>query len=245
MPSTHTFEDELRSLRSALSVRETEDSWELIAKAIQQLGDLVLLSTAVPSEDLIRALRPLVHSINDAILSERSRLSAVAIEFLALTTRKVPRTLEALIPNFIPTLLLLSSRSNKVFITRARTCIVTIIQTTQSPLILSYLVQNVRDKSIPLRQTVAEAALACLKSFRPSDLQRDARGKEIELIIKAAATDANSDIRKLGKSMYDVYRVLLPDRVERCVARFRALLYGLCTGPPVSPHLSLPQFANI
>ena len=65
--------------------------------------------------------------------------------------------------------------------------------------------------------TVAEAALTCLNSFNPPDLQKDARSKEVELLIKCAATDANPDVRKLGKKMYDAYKILLPDRVERCV----------------------------
>ena len=218
------LETELYRIQDALSIQETEDTWNSIAKAVQQLTALFLGSAALSSQDLVRALRSVVHPVNDAILSERSRLSAVAIDFLTSTTREVPRAFEALIPNFFPTLLLLSSRSNKVFITRARACIIAIVQTTQSPLILAYLVQNARDKSISLRLTVAEAGYACLNSFNPPDLQREARSKEIEHLIKCAATDANPDIRKLGKKMYDAYKVLLPERVERCVSNSRMLL---------------------
>lgn len=75
-----------------------------------------------------------------------------------------------------------------------------------------------KEKSNTLRPIVAECALACLNSFNPPDLQKEARSREIELLIKWAATDPNAEVRKYGRQMYEAYQILLPERVERYAA---------------------------
>ncbi|KAF7793767.1 hypothetical protein EIP86_004888 [Pleurotus ostreatoroseus] len=216
--SPNTLEHEMIRIRDALAIKESEDSWDTIAKGVQALTNLVGRGADNIPHDILLTLRSLSHPINSAVLSERSRLSAAAVELLTTSATELGSAFDSLLPVFLPTLLSLCARTNKVFISRARTCIVAIIQSTQSPLILSYLCRSMKDKSNTLRLIIAECALACLNSFNPPDLQKEARSREIELLIKWAATDANAEVRKYGKQMYEAYQILLPERVESFTA---------------------------
>ncbi len=205
----------MRPIREALALTESEDSWEKIANAIQKLVLLTHRGASDISQEFTAALRSLSQPLNSAAVSERTRLSGAAIDLIGAAASELGNPFEPLLPLFFPTLILLCTRTNKVFISRARTCIITIIEATQSPSILTYLSQSAKDKSVSLRLVAAEAALACLNSFNPPNLQKESRAREIEALIKCAGTDPNADVRKLGRKIYEAYTILLPHRVER------------------------------
>ncbi|KAI0029210.1 clasp N-terminal domain-containing protein, partial [Vararia minispora EC-137] len=167
---------------------------------------------------LIPALRSLSRSVTSAASSERSRLSASATEFIATLASGLGGDFEPLIPGYIPTLLSICARPNKVFVARGKAAIRTIIEQTQLPSILPHLVECVRDKSATMRLIAIEGVLACLNSLNPPDLERESRAREVESAIKFTATDASGDVRKISRQVFEAYTVLMPDRVQRCVA---------------------------
>lgn len=168
-------------------------------------------------EEFIPALRVLSRPLISAMNSERTRLSGVAIDLIGLVASGLGSTFEPLLKIFFPVLLALSGRTNKVIITRARACIIVIIETTQLPSILPYFLQSVKDKSTSLRLTATEGTLTCMNCFNPPDLEKDTRAREIEAIIRATARDANADIRKVSRKIFEAYKLLLPGRVDRYV----------------------------
>lgn len=215
--SQQDLEYELRPIRDAILVNETEDTWDKIARAVASLRTMVQDNGALMSDYFAQVLRSLASPINSAIGSERSRLSGAAMDLISTAAAELGKAFDPLLPIFMPNLLTLCGRPNKVFVTRARSCVITIIESTQSPQILQFLQRSSKDKSASLRLAVAEATLACLQSFNPPDLQKETRGQEVETLIKAFATDANADIRKVGRKIFEAYCILLPTRVDRCV----------------------------
>lgn len=209
--------DGFRSVDDALCLTETEETWESIATAILQFQTILQEEATTQPGYFTDTLRKHALSINKCIKSERSRLSGAAMDMLSTAATELGRSFEVLLSLFLPTLLTLCGRPNKVFVTRARACLFNIIESTQSPQILTYLLRCSEDKSISLRLAVAEAALICLQSFNPPDIQRDSRAQEIETLIKFTATDANADIRKIGRDIFQSYSILLPTRVEQYV----------------------------
>ncbi|KAI0823393.1 clasp N-terminal domain-containing protein [Trametes gibbosa] len=167
--------------------------------------------------NLAAALRASSRPINSALNSERTRLSGTATDFIKTAVNALGSAFEPLIPQYLPTLLILCTRANKVFVTRAKECIHAVIEHTQSPSILHYLAESVKDKSVSLRLASAEAVVLCLNQFNPPDLEKEPRAKEIEAIIRATAVDANADVRKVARKVFDAYKILLPRRVQRCV----------------------------
>jgi hypothetical protein len=205
-------------LRHDFCLEETEDSWEKISKAIQAFTSIAEKGgyEVAPSE-VVNAIRNFHRPITNAINSERTRLCGTALDMLTSTANGLGHDFDQLMPLFIPTLLNVCGRTNKVVINRARGAILSIIESTQLASILSFFVQNIKDKSATLRLVVAEGTLACLNSCNPPDLEKEARARDVETIIRGTARDANPEVRKVSRKIFDSYRTLLPLRVERYV----------------------------
>ncbi|GJE95437.1 clasp N terminal-domain-containing protein [Phanerochaete sordida] len=218
MSFTRNHENTLRSVKNALALAETEDTWDRIAAALSAFETLLQECGGDIPGELVETMRSLSSPITKSIMSERSRLSGCGMGLLATAANELGKSFEPLVPVFFPTLLILCGRPNKVFATRAKASLMAIIQHTQSPHILSVLLRYAKDKSTPLRLTAGEAALACLQCFNPPDLQKESRGQEVEALIKCFATDANAEVRKVGRRIFEAYSTLMPGRVDRFVA---------------------------
>lgn len=173
------------------------------------------------------SVRPLSRSLNNCINSERSRLSGAAIDLITTLATTIEQSFDTLVPLFLPTLLALCSRPNKVFQSRARQCILTIIGNSYSPSVLPYFAESVKDKSASLRLSAAECALACLNTLNPPDLEKEPRAREIEIMIRATATDASADVRGMGKKIFEAYKLVLPARVDKCVLHSPSVILTL------------------
>lgn len=212
----------LDNLRHDLSMEETEDSWEKIAKAMvafMKIGESGGYETS--PVDMVNALRSSHRHITSALNSERTRLCGATMDLIASAASGLGHDFEQLMPIFMPPLLILCGRPNKVVFNRSRTTIISIIEVTQLSSALTYFVSSVKDKSATLRLVVAEGTLACLNSCNPPDLEKEARARDIETIIRGTARDANPDVRKVSRKIFESYKILLPSRVERYVLNFK------------------------
>lgn len=209
------FQEQFESIRAQLFLPETEETWDTIARSITALAASCSDTDSYAPAELVVAMRSISRPLISAMNSERGRLSGVAIDLVALVASSLGVAFDPLLSHFFPVLLTLSSRTSKVMVARARTCILTIIDATHLPPVLSYLLQSVTDKSVSLRLTVVESTLACMNCFNPPDLEKDVRAKEIEAIIRITARDANADVRKFSRKVFEAYKLLLPSRLER------------------------------
>ncbi|KDR82464.1 hypothetical protein GALMADRAFT_57361 [Galerina marginata CBS 339.88] len=157
--------------------------------------------------------RPIISAMN----SERTRLCMVPMDLMAALGTAMGRDFEQLLPLFMPALLTQCARTNKVIINRAKSAILTIIEVTQLASVLSYFLQNIKDKSATMKVVIAEGTLACLNSCNPPDLEKEARTTEVESIIRVSARDNNADVRKLSRKIFESYKILLPSRVQKYV----------------------------
>ncbi|KAF9500377.1 hypothetical protein BDN71DRAFT_1585905 [Pleurotus eryngii] len=203
------------ALGTALTTPETEETWDKIAKAIDSLAKLFEDGNYEDPSEGQAVMRMYSRPIINAMNSERGRLSGPAINLVGVAASILGTDFETILSTYLPPLLVLCGRTNKVVLNRARTCIRSIIENTQLPGILPILMHDAQDKSVTLRLVVAESILACLSILNPPDLEREVRAKEIESSIRFAANDASADVRKVGKQLFAAYQVLLPDRVER------------------------------
>ena len=207
---------ELESLRPNLFLDETEDTWEKIGKSITSFIKLCERGgyDANPSE-FVTVLRASNRPIVSAMNSERTRLSLNALEFIGALASAMGGELEQLLPLFMQPLLALCTRTNKVVLNRSRACIFAIIESSQSASLLTYFLQNIKDKSNTLKVVASEGTLACLNSCNPPDLEKESRAIEIEAIIRCTARDAHADVRKVSRKLFESYKILLPSRVSK------------------------------
>ena len=213
--SAATLNEEVESMRDVISRPETEESWDAIASALTALTYLCENGAGDYPSQLIGAAKSLYRPINSAMLSERSRLSGAAIELVSALATALESSFDPLLNLFFPTLLILCTRSNKVFLSRARACILVIIECTQLPGLFAHLLPALQDKSVTLRIAAVESLLTCLNCFNPPELEKEQRARDIETIIRATARDANPDVRNTSKKIFEAYKILLPNRVDR------------------------------
>jgi len=217
------FTESLSAIRPKITLAESEESWDTIAAAILDFTSLITESTAHFQHETVAAVREFHRHITGALKSERTRLSGPAVDLIIAAAAELNANFEPLLPLFFPTLLSLCGRPNKIVLNRVKGCILAIIENTQLVAVLPYFLQYIKEKSTSLRLVVAEGTLACVNSSNPSDLEKEARVKDIEALIKATSRDANADVRKTSKKIFESYQELLPGRVDGCVTRFSTL----------------------
>ena len=166
---------------------------------------------------MLAGVRSLSRPLNRAINSDRSRLSCLAIELVIALLAGLSTSFEPLIALFLPTLLGLCARTNKAFTTPAKACVFAVIRGTKSPSLLPYLVKSLDHKSPSVRLVAAEGVLAYLDCVNHPDIVKDTRQRLLETIIKLTTRDPNADVRQAGKKIFEIYKALLPGRVERLV----------------------------
>jgi hypothetical protein len=145
-------------------------------------------------------------------------LSGHAITLLEQTAIQLGTEFDSICSLYVPVLLSLCARTVKLYVSRARACLLTIVDETHPPTMISHLRHSMDTKSTSLRLAVAEITLACLNSMNPADLSKEARAKDIESVIRMAIKDANSDVRKTGRKAYEAYAIVLASRVSESVS---------------------------
>ena len=213
--STSTqLDHELDLVRDGIELTESEENWDKILAALLRITALANGSASDYPTQLVAGCKRFARPINNSLNSERRRLSGAATEMLTVLATNLERAFEPLIPVFVPGLLSLASRPNKVFISRSKACLKVIVEYCQSPAIIPMLRNAVGDKAITVRLTATDTVLTCLNCFNPPDIEHPARAEDIESVIRATARDASADVRKSSKQVFQAYSVLLPHRVN-------------------------------
>lgn len=206
----------MENLRHDIFREETEESWDKIAVGLNAFTKICEEGGFETSPtEIINALRNFHRPIISAMNSERTRLSAAPLDLLTSVAAGLGSEFEPVLSIFMPPLLALCGRTNKVVINRAKVAIMTIIENCQLAGVLTHFLNNIKDKSASLRVIIAEGTLAVLNSCNPPDLEKETRAREVEAIIKGTARDANADVRKISRKIFESYKILLPHRVEK------------------------------
>ncbi|KIO32207.1 hypothetical protein M407DRAFT_215040 [Tulasnella calospora MUT 4182] len=161
------------------------------------------------------------------MISERGRLSGVAIDLVSSFAPRLGPRFEPLVSIIIPALVKVLIRPNKIFVNRAQACLLLIIEHCHLPSIVPHLREAVKDKSQALRLAAIEATLQVLEQFDKSLLEvregsaliKRHRGnvEDIESIVKDTARDANPTVRQVSRKVFEKYSEIWPERVEAYV----------------------------
>ncbi|CAE6448831.1 unnamed protein product [Rhizoctonia solani] len=203
--------DPLRPLQEQL---ETEENWDKITRAIQTIAALTRGGAAELDAEYVKEIRGFSTLILNSMNSERTRLANVAVDLFTVLAPPLGNRFEPFIGVFVPTLIKLLGRTNKVFVSRATAGLRSIISHCPHPRILVELRVMANDKSAPLRVLVAGAVLQCMSEWDWSVPALAAKAGDIETVIRALGTDSNVDARKIARQIFDQYKQTFPDRVE-------------------------------
>ncbi len=137
---------------------------------------------------------------------------------------------EPLVPVFVPTLLLICARTNKVAVKRAERSLHFIVKHCTPPSVVSYLREAIRDKGQGLRAVAAGTLVLVLEHTDKDRLTR--RVADVEACIKSGATDSNPEVRQTTKKLFELYVSIWPERVEQFTKPMT---------PTIRRYLSLPK----
>lgn len=159
------------------------------------------------------------------MITERTRLSGIALDLVTTCVQKLGARFEPLIALFLPALLKVLERPNKVFVARGQACLAAVVENCHVPTIVPYLREAVKEKSQSLRLGAAEATVLLLEHWdkglldvreNSGSIRRRGNVEDIEIIMKDTARDANPGVRQVGRKIYDLYAELWPERMDGC-----------------------------
>lgn len=120
-----------------------------------------------------------------------------------------------LVPVFVPPLLQICGRTNKVALRRAEKSLHLICRHCRLPQTVPYLLHAMQEKAATLRTSAAGSLVVLLEVCEAECLAK--RVTDIEHAIQHLATDANPQVRAIGRQVYAQYAALWPSRCERYV----------------------------
>lgn len=141
---------------------------------------------------------------------------------------------DPLVNVYVPPLLQICARTNKVALKRAEKCLHLIAQHCQLLSLLPLLREACRDKVYTLRSSAVSSTVILIDSAGRDRLNR--KVADIETIIKISATDSNPEVRQHSKQLFSQYVESWPERVESFTAPF---------SPTIRRYLALPKTGGL
>ncbi|KAJ3087760.1 hypothetical protein HK102_010339 [Quaeritorhiza haematococci] len=146
-------------------------------------------------------------------MSERTRLSRTAMTLIAELTRNLLDRFEILANDFIPSVLKLCTRANKVFVHTANATLKNAIEYSGIPNQIPAFTDGLRNPSKTLRLCAAEAVLKSMQINSPVRLEPYV--DHIETAIKDAILDSTPEVRETARAIHEQYRDMFANRLDR------------------------------
>ncbi|KAJ1728027.1 hypothetical protein LPJ61_004262 [Coemansia biformis] len=211
--SASDFEAKLRTLVSKLDVPEGEETWRQMNAALEGLVSLAKTG-ATKFEVFVPAMKPVMRLVSTAVISERTRLSATALNLVEELARQMELRFHPLCDLVFPSVMKTCGRANKVFSTRGVSCLTTVITYAhipeQTPNICS---ATASDPNKTMRTSAAKLLMSIISCCTVPELTPHLGA--VEKAISEGVVDANPDARTTARQSYEIYIKRFSDRVEQ------------------------------
>ncbi|KAM0748266.1 hypothetical protein T439DRAFT_349587 [Meredithblackwellia eburnea MCA 4105] len=218
-PSAVHLQSEFTLLVAALAKEETEHTWEAIDKALKRFHAVVRGGACKWTDVFIKEMKrkEVVIGVIRSLITERTRLSSTTLDVMSSATR-LGSSFHPLLPHYLPTILRLLCRTNKLYISRATSTLISIVIHTELSDILKYIVAEWKlegGKSSSYRISAMEVVLAFFPEGEPLGGKEnlDRRVEDIEWIVRQSVTDRESKVRSGCKKLWEYYRSIWDERV--------------------------------
>ncbi len=140
----HSHFDELYD---DLHAPETEHTWQKIERALLHIQAITRGGATKYYPEFVALIKDAgAGPINNALLSERTKLSGTAGDLMNSIAPRLAEKFEGLVGVFVPTLLLICARTNKVAVKRAEKTLHLIVKHCRPPSLVPYLKEAIKDK---------------------------------------------------------------------------------------------------
>lgn len=162
------------------------------------------------------AYRPNVQQI----LSDRSKLSRSAIELVEAAATALGTDFEPLTELFVPTVIKLSTRANKLFVQSATTCLKNLAEKCSLTSQLDTFTEALQNKNRFMRACAADVVVSMIEHTAASSLADHV--EEVEAFVALAVEDADSAVRDLARACFSLYSERFGSRLDLWVFCGRA-----------------------
>ncbi|KAJ2402075.1 hypothetical protein GGI23_000974, partial [Coemansia sp. RSA 2559] len=152
--------------------------------------------------------------LNNAIISERTRLSGTALELVEEMARQMETRFQPVGDMVFPTVLKTCARANKVFVTRGIKCLTTVITYAhageQAPRVC---MAATADPNKTMRASATKLLMSMVSCCTVPELAPHMAA--VENAISLGVIDANPDARTTSRQTYEIYIKRFADRVDQ------------------------------
>ncbi|KAJ2384542.1 hypothetical protein GGI23_006906, partial [Coemansia sp. RSA 2559] len=202
-----------KTLIVRLDVVEHEETWQQIDNALKDLTSLVKAG-ATKLDAFASLMKQASKYLNNAIISERTRLSGTALELVEEMARQMETRFQPVGDMVFPTVLKTCARANKVFVTRGIKCLTTVITYAhageQAPRVC---MAATTDPNKTMRASATKLLMSMVSCCTVPELAPHMAA--VENAISLGVIDANPDARTTSRQTYEIYIKRFADRVDQ------------------------------
>jgi hypothetical protein len=148
------------------------------------------------------------------MLSDRGRLSGASTDLVQTFAPRLSTHFQPLVHLYIPVLVRLLARPNKVYLKRAERCLGTIVAHCPLPLILIYLRTGLDDRSDVCRRSCAAAIEQAVNEWDASRFHHEKDLENLETCVRKMGRDRDAEVRKTAKRVWATFSETWPERVD-------------------------------
>ncbi|KAL7423510.1 hypothetical protein Q5752_001090 [Cryptotrichosporon argae] len=218
-PTPHMLQDELDTLAEVLEPPEKEETWEKFERVLIRLAGITRGGGYKHVDVYVRGVGPkgVGLKIVNCMLSDRGRLSGVSTDLLQTLAPRLAGNFAPLVALYLPPLVRLLARPNKVYLKRSEKCLATIITHCQLPSILVHLRGGLDDRSDQCKRACAGGFERAVTEW-PREIWSDKEVETLEACVRKMATDRDAEVRKIAKRVWGRFMEVWPERVEEFAA---------------------------
>jgi hypothetical protein len=148
---------------------------------------------------------------NPQLLTERTRLSGTACELIELVANQCAHS-NSVDELFVPTLIKLTARTNKIMFQRANTALTAVVQHGNPDTILPKLAEAIKNNSKSVRVASIDGIKALMGIHSSAKLEHQITA--LESSLKTACQDSAADVRQKARAAIEEYAVMFPNRAR-------------------------------
>ncbi|TPX41683.1 hypothetical protein SeMB42_g05464 [Synchytrium endobioticum] len=215
---SHHLDQQLKSLLLTFDKKESEDTWHLLDEALIKFHNAIQkLPSELHAPAIMAAVKKAKACIINSIMSERTRLSRTAVCLVDSLSAHLGDAFEPLVDIFVPTLLKLTTRANKLSVQLGLATLLHMVENSHIASALPKLQESLyKAKSAACRLAIHDVLLKMLSIVSPHHLER--YSEYIETIIRDGVSDSLSESRSTARKSFEQYRNLFPLRAETFAA---------------------------
>ncbi|KAJ2957719.1 hypothetical protein NQZ79_g6595 [Umbelopsis isabellina] len=212
---------EIKKITTLFQKKETEETWDQFELALKNVTKWTKEGAAA-WDNFIPSIKALKEAIIRSLLTERSRLSGTTTDLLEQMAIQLQRGYEPLNDSFMPHIMKLFIRSNKLFVNRSIKCMDNIIHHAKIPRAIPQFCAAITkpDSNKQMRTGAAHCLKSSLQHNASADLAHHLQ--IIEKAIRVGAMDPAPEVREIIRKSFAIYKEQFPDQSTSFISSLSA-----------------------